>query len=42
MPNSKLTDGQYNALVEAYKSDKEERTQAEKLLQKRPQGEETL
>ena len=35
-PNSKLTDGQYNALVEAYKSDKEERTQAEKLLQKRP------
>ena len=35
-PNSKLTDGQYNALVEAYKSDKEERSQAEKLLQKRP------
>ena len=34
-PNSKLTDGQYNALVEAYKSDKEERTQAEMLL-KRP------
>ena len=34
--NSKLTDGQYQALVEAYKSDKEERTQAEKLLQKRP------
>lgn len=35
-PNSKLTDGQYNALVEAYKSDKEERTQAEKLFQKKP------
>ena len=35
-PNSKLTDEQYKALVEAYKSDKEERTQAEKLLQKKP------
>ncbi len=35
-PNSKLTEGQYNALVEAYKTDKEERSQAEKLLQKRP------
>ena len=35
-PNSKLTDGQYKALVEAYKSDKEERSQAEKLLQKKP------
>ena len=35
-PNSQLTDGQYNALVEAYKTDKEERSQAEKLLQKRP------
>ena len=35
-PNSKLTEGQYKALVEAYKSDKEERTQAEKLFQKRP------
>ena len=34
--NSKLTDEQYNALVEEYKSDKEERSQAEKLLQKRP------
>ena len=34
--NSKLTDEQYNALVEAYQSDKEERSQAEKLLQKRP------
>ena len=35
-PNSKLTDEQYKALVEAYKSNKEERTQAEKLLQKKP------
>ena len=35
-PNSKLTEGQYKALVEAYKSDKEERSQAEKLLQKKP------
>ena len=35
-PNSKLTDGQYNALVEEYKTDKEERSQAEKLFQKRP------
>ena len=35
-PNSKLTDGQFNALVEAFKTDKEERSQAEKLLQKRP------
>ncbi len=34
--NSKLTDEQYSALVEEYKSDKEERSQAEKLLQKRP------
>ncbi len=32
----KLSDGQYNALVEAFKSDKEVRTQAEKLLQKHP------
>ena len=35
-PNSKLTEGQYNALVEEYKTDKEERSQAEKLFQKRP------
>ncbi len=35
-PNSQLTDAQYSALVEAYKTDKEERSQAEKLLQKRP------
>ena len=32
----KLSDGQYNALVEAFKSDKEVRSQAEKLLLKHP------
>lgn len=32
----KLSDGQYNALVEEFKSDKEVRNQAEKLLQKHP------
>lgn len=32
----KLSDGQYNALVEAFKSDKEVRNQAEKLLLKHP------
>lgn len=32
----KLSDVQYDALVEAFKSDKEVRTQAEKLLQKHP------
>ena len=32
----KLSDSQYNALVEAFKSDKEVRNQAEKLLQKHP------
>ena len=32
----KLNDQQYNALVEAFKQDKEVRSQAEKLLQKKP------
>ena len=32
----KLSDGQYNALKEEFKSDKEVRNQAEKLLQKHP------
>ena len=32
----KLSDKQYTALVEAFKQDKEVRTQAEKLLQKKP------
>ena len=32
----KLSDGQYNALVEEFQSDKEVRNQAEKLLQKHP------
>lgn len=32
----KLSDSQYNALVEEFKSDKEVRNQAEKLLQKHP------
>ena len=32
----KLSDSQYNALVEAFKSDKEVRSQAEKLLLKHP------
>jgi len=32
----KLNDGQYKALVEAFKTDKEARTQAEKFLQKHP------
>ena len=32
----KLNDGQYNALKEEFKSDKEVRTQAEKLFQKHP------
>lgn len=32
----KLSDSQYNALVEAFKSDKEVRNQAEKLLLKHP------
>ena len=32
----KLNDQQYDALVEAFKQDKEVRTQAEKLLQKKP------
>lgn len=34
----KLSDSQYNALVEAFKSDKEVRSQAEKLLLKHPKG----
>lgn len=34
--NFKLSDTQYNALVEAFKSDKEVRNQAEKLLMKAP------
>lgn len=32
----KLSDSQYNALVEAFRTDKEVRSQAEKLLQKHP------
>ncbi len=35
-PNFKLNDEQHEALVEAFKSDKEARSQAEKLLQKHP------
>lgn len=34
----KLSDSQYNALVEAFKSDKEVRSQAEKLLLKHPKA----
>ena len=35
-PNFKLSDDQYNALVEAFKSDKEEKGRADKLFQKHP------
>ena len=35
-PNFKLSDGQYEALVEAFKGDKEMKGQAEKLFQKHP------
>ena len=35
-PSFKLSDEQYNALVKAFQQDKEVRTQAEKLLQKKP------
>ena len=35
-PSFKLSDAQYNALVAAFQQDKEMRTQAEKLLQKKP------
>lgn len=35
-PNSKLSDDQYKSLVEAFKTDKEAKTQAEKLLLKHP------
>ena len=35
-PNFKLSDGQYEALVEAFKGDKEMKGQADKLLQKHP------
>lgn len=37
----KLSDSQYNALVEAFKSDKEVRNQAEKLLLKHPKDKKT-
>ena len=35
-PSFKLSDAQYNALAGAFQQDKEERSQAEKLLQKKP------
>ena len=35
-PNFKLSDGQYEALVEAFKGDREMKGQAEKLFQKHP------
>ena len=35
-PSFKLSDEQYNALVKAFQQDKEVRSQAEKLLQKKP------
>ena len=35
-PSFKLSDAQYNALANAFQQDKEVRTQAEKLLQKKP------
>ncbi len=38
----KLSDSQYNALVEAFKSDKEVRSQAEKLLLKHPKEKKRL
>ena len=35
-PSFKLSDAQYNALAGAFQQDKEVRSQAEKLLQKKP------
>ena len=40
-PSCKISDEQYDALAHAFQKDKEVRTQAEKLFQKKPKEKET-